>query len=174
MATLAPPLTFWDQVEPPSCEQEGGSFHSCYAKQLKADLLPGTFVVLAATANAHGSGEVVARVVKAVEQSPPFSVEVNVFKNFNKFGPREGVLSPRGVSESHLKHLPEIVQTMEMLVVAMTDISNLAFVFTEAALQDASNMYYTCQGMANAYLLRYRFNRRQDDPDVEDARRQFL
>ena len=68
MATLAPPLTFWDQVEPPSCEQEGRSFHSCYSKQLKADLLPGTFVVLAATANAHGSGEVVARVKKNVKR----------------------------------------------------------------------------------------------------------
>ena len=112
--------------------------------------------------------------VKAVEQSPPYSVEVNIFKNFNEFGPREGVLSSRGVSESHLKHLPEIVQTMEMLVVAMTDISNLAFVFTEASLQNASNMNFTCQGMANAYLLRYRFNQRRDDPDVEDARRQLL
>ena len=58
-------------------------------------------------------------------------------------------------------------------MVAMTVNSNLVFVFTEASLQDALNMYFTCQGMANAYLLRYRFNQR-DDPDVEDARIQLL
>ena len=173
MATLAPPL-FWDQVEPPSCDQEGRTFHSCYSTQLRADLLPGTFVLLDAAVNARGSGNIVARIVKAVGRSPSFSVEVNIFENINKFGPREGILSLQGVSESHLKHLPEIVQTKEVCVVDMTDVTNLAFVFTEASLQDASNMYFTCQGMSNAFILRYRFNPRDADSDFEDTRMQLL
>ena len=69
MATfLAPPL-FWDQVEPPPGNQpEGRAPHRCYSKQLKVDLFPGTFVVIAATpANASASRDViVARIVKAV------------------------------------------------------------------------------------------------------------
>ena len=170
MATLAPPH-FWDQVEPPSCEQEGWAFHSCYSKQLRADLLPGTFVLLDATTNTRGSGDVVARIVKAVGKTPPFSVEVNIFEDFNKFGAREGILSPHGVSESHLKHLPEVVQTTEVWVVNMTHVSNLAFVFTEGSLQDASNMYFTCQGMRNAFILRYRLNNPTEGSDFDDLRR---
>jgi hypothetical protein len=175
MATLAPPH-FWDQVEPPSCEQEEGrAFHPCYSKQLRADLAPGTFVLLDATTNTHGSGAVVARIVKTVGKTPPFSIEVNIFEDFNEFGAREGILCPHGVSENHLKHLPEVVQTTEVWVVDTTHVSNLAFVFTEASLQDASNMYFTCQGMRNAFILRYRLNvPSEEDSDLNDSRRRSL
>jgi hypothetical protein len=44
-AFLAPPL-FWDQVEPAAIEPEARAPHSCYSKQLKVDLLSGTFVYL--------------------------------------------------------------------------------------------------------------------------------
>jgi hypothetical protein len=88
-AFLAPPL-FWDQVEPAAIEPEARAPHSCYSKQLKVDLLPGTFVVLAATpANASGSADIVARIVKAVGGSTldvPFLVEVNIFRKIEEFG----------------------------------------------------------------------------------------
>lgn len=170
MAALAPPPHFWDQVEPPSCEQEGRAFHSCYSKQLRADLLPGTFVLLDAATNNRSSGDVVARIVRAVGKTPPLAVEVNIFEAFDELGAREGILSPHGVSENHLKHLPEVVQTKEVWVVDMTYVSNLAFVFTEASLQDASNMYFTCQGMSNAFILRYRLNIPSEDSDLDDSR----
>lgn len=167
------PPPFWIQVEPQASEQEGKrAFQSYYSEQLRADLVPGTFVLLDDTTNTHSSGTIVARIVKAAvgTRSPSVSVEVNIFENFNEFGTKEGILSPPGVSESHLKHLPELVQTTKVRVVEMTHVSNLAFVFTQASLQDASSMYFTCQGMANAFLLRYRFDPYKES-DFEDVRR---
>ena len=95
MATfLAPPL-FWDQVEPPPGNQpEGRAPHRCYSKQLKVDLLPGTFVVIAATpANASASWDViVARIVKAVggtsTHDASFLIEVNIFRKIEELGRR--------------------------------------------------------------------------------------
>jgi hypothetical protein len=127
MATLSTVPPFWDQVEPHYFEQEGRApQHPCYFKLLKADLLSGTCVLLA-TAHEGESGDVVARIVKTVEStSLPFSVQVNIFKNISKVGPREGILFPQGVNHNHLKHLPKVVQTTELRVVSMTEISNLA------------------------------------------------
>jgi hypothetical protein len=59
-------------------------------------------------------------------------------------------------------------------VVATTDISNLAFVFTEASLQDGSNLFSTCQGMGNAFILRYRFNARGEDSEEGDNTRRRM
>ena len=50
-------------------------------------------------------------------------------------------------------------------MVATTDISILAFVFMEASLQDGSNLFSTCLGMGNAFILRYRFKTRQEDSE---------
>ncbi len=38
----------------------------------------------------------------------------------------------------------------------MAEIVNIAFVFTEETLKDTANLYFICQGMVIAYLLRYR------------------
>ena len=87
-------------------------------------------------------------------------MEENVFKKLSEVVAgqehTERTLWPQGFVENHLRHIPEIVQTTELRVVAMTDITNLAFVFTEASLNDTTNFYYCCQGMANAFLLRCR------------------
>jgi hypothetical protein len=167
MATfLAPPLFCWDQVEPPLIgnQLEGRAPHSCYSNKLKVDLLPGTFVVIAATpenaSRRSGRDSMVARIVKAVageslqDSSESGLIEVNIFRNIEDFGRRQ-----EGISDSHIKHLPEIVQTTEVSVVATSQISNLAFVFKEASLQeDGADLFFTCQGMSNAFILRYRMN----------------
>lgn len=175
----APPPPFWNDVEPDD-DGEGGveAPHSCYSTQLKTDLVPGTFVLLVVasadiSANSSRRGhDIVARIVRAVGGGPPLSVEVNIFRRMSEVvagrrGQREHILLPQGFRESHLRHIPEIVQTTELRVVAMTDITNLAFVFTAASLQDTTNFYFTCQGMANAFLLRYRVNlpRAADEED---------
>ena len=98
----------------------------------------------------------VARIVKAVAgeslQDSPASglIEVNIFRNIEDFGQRQ-----EGISDIHIKHLPEIVQTTDVSVVAMSEISNLAFgVFKEASLQeDGADLFFTCQGMSNAFIL---------------------
>ena len=174
---------FWEEVEPNNADEGGGGRgpHSCYSKQLKTDLVPGTFVIVLVVAsdeisNCSGKHDIIARIVRAVGGLPSLSVEVNVFKKLSEVvaEQREHVLWPQGVVENHLKHIPEIVQTAELRVVAMTDITNLAFVFTEASLNDTTNFYFCCQGMANAFLLRYRVDdrqsRRENDSSPIDAR----
>jgi len=52
---------------------------------------------------------------------------------------------------------------------AASEIANLAFVFTEASLKDTSNFNFTCQGMANAFLLRYRVDPKEIDSIHRDA-----
>jgi hypothetical protein len=64
---------------------------------------------------------------------------------------REHTLSPKGLRKCHLRHIPKIVQTTELRVVAMTDFTNLVFAFTTESLKDATIFYFTCQGtMKNA------------------------
>jgi hypothetical protein len=171
MTTLPTPVPrFWEQVEPDDEGGGGGAPHSCYSKQLKTDLLPGTFVLVVETADVSDSGDIVARIVKAVGGRLSLSVEVNIFKQILEVaGQREDILLPQGVVENHLRHIPEIVQTTELRVVAMTDITNLAFVFTEDSLKDATNYYFTCQGMANAFLLRYRVDLRDEESSQDDV-----
>jgi hypothetical protein len=174
LATVPPP--FWHEVEPD--DDEGGGVvatHSCYSKQLKTDLVPGTFVLVVASAkissNSSRQGrDIVARIVRTVGGGPPLSVEVNIFRKMSEVvarrqqEQREHTLLPQGLRECHLRHIPEIVQTTELRVVAMTDITNLAFVFTTESLEDTRNFYFTyCQGMENAFLLRYRVNPPRED-----------
>ena len=157
MAALASIPDFWAQVEPDEAGQHGDggapSHLSYYSMLLKADVVPGTFVLLGGA-----TPSVVARIVKAVGS---FSVEVNIFKRksdvmlpADRGG--DGISVPQGIVDNHLRHIPEVIQTTELRIVLMVEISNLAFVFTEAALQDTSNLYFICQGMAIAFVLRYR------------------
>ena len=164
-ALASPPADFWAQVEPDEAGGgDGGSpLHSCYSMLLQADVKPGTFVLLGgATPN------VVARIVKAVGS---FSVEVNIFKMKSELlipaerGGDSILLPQEGIVDNHLQHIPEVIQTTELRIVAMVEISNLAFVFMESALQDTTNLYFICQGMAIAFVLRYRTERRANNAD---------
>jgi hypothetical protein len=84
LATVPPP--FWHEVEPD--DDEGGGVvatHSCYSKQLKTDLMPGTFVLVVASSNISSNSsrqgrDIVARIVRTVGGGPPLSVEVNIFR----------------------------------------------------------------------------------------------
>lgn len=164
MAALAPPPDFWAQVEPDEARggNGGAPLYSCYSTLLQADVVPGTFVLLGgATPN------VVARIVKVVGS---FSVEVNIFKMKSELMlPAErrgdGISLHHGIVDNHLQHIPEVIQTTELRIVSMVEISNLAFVFTESALQDTANLYCICQGMAIAFVVRYRAERRENDED---------
>ena len=157
--TAVVPADFWVQVEPN--HSGGGAPHSCYSERLKADLVPGTFVSIVAL-NVD-SPDVVARIVKAVGgTSSPFLMEINIFKSRAEIAVGE---QQEIVVESHLRHLREIVQTTELRVVEMSKVTNLAFVFTEATLQDSSNFFNTCQGMATAFLLRCRAGPREEELD---------
>lgn len=147
----APPWV--KKVEPHfSCEEEE-QLLPCYSKLHKADLLPGTFVV-----RYDDSDPTVARIVKPVNRCvQPFQeAEVNIFRQICKVGgPGEVILRPQGLGCNHLQHVPEIVQTSELRRILMVDVKNLAFVFTEEALNDGGNLLYMCQGMANAFVLRF-------------------
>jgi hypothetical protein len=134
---------------------------------LKADLLPGTFVLLASRADqtngVHGGevvarqravGGVVTRIIARCSRSPS-DVTVNIFKHLNEVA-RGSLHHPQVLQENHLRHLQEVVQTSELRIVDAKDIVNLCFVFTLASLQDTSTLAFTCQGMTGAFLLRFR------------------
>ena len=151
--------TQWDCTEPLF---EGAP---CYSEVLKADLLPGTFVLLtsedASTRSgsiAHTGNCVVARVVAAVgtsQQQSSASVSVNIFRRMKEVYDAEDILYPKVLQENHLRNLAEIVQTAELRVVRTVEITNLAFVFTLPSLRDPTQLFFTCQGMKLAFLLRF-------------------
>jgi hypothetical protein len=108
--TAVVPADFWVQVEPN--HSGGGAPHSCYSERLKADLVPGTFVSIVAL-NVD-SPDVVARIVKAVgEITPPFLMEVNIFKSRAEIAVGE---QQEIIVESHLRHLREIHMLIRDLV----------------------------------------------------------
>jgi hypothetical protein len=153
VAPAAPaPASPWDNAEPQHCERA-----PCYSKHLKADLLPGTFVLLATHADqpnaAVTGGGVVARIVAGVS-SAASHVTVNIFTSLNLV--TGNFLHPQVLQDNHLRHLQEIVQTSELRIINTNDIVNLCFVFTLSALQDTSTLAFTCQGMTVAFLLRFR------------------
>ena len=81
---------------------------------------------------------------------------MNIFKRCTEFKTTtEGFLHSEFLNEIHLRHLPEIVQMSEMLVISSNDITNLAFVFMPNVLNDDSCNFllFTCQEMAIAFLL---------------------
>jgi hypothetical protein len=160
-----PPI--WDKVEPRW--DDGAPPMACYCKRLKADLLPGTFVLLstpdttaAESRNSNMHTGTVARIISADSSSrPPLllsrtSVQVNIFKELNTFAATDGFLHPELLDENHLRHLREVVQTEELQVISSDNIINLAFVFTVGSLQDSCNLFFTCQGMAIAFVVRFR------------------
>ena len=91
MITAAAPVCVvspfsWDKVEPSYCCDPDGVPIACYSRKLKADLLPGTFVLLAPTSDGTTAElcniAIVARIVD-VEMSPlpsRTSVQVNIFR----------------------------------------------------------------------------------------------
>lgn len=147
----------WDQTEPLF---EGAP---CYSEVLKADLLPGTFVLVTDTTSSIPGDVVVARVISAAVSSSSdqhlssSSVRVNIFQELKEvLRKTEGILVPNELRENHLRNLAEIVQTAELREIPTKDITNLAFVFTVMSLQDPKNLFFTCQGMKLAFLLRFR------------------
>jgi hypothetical protein len=171
---------FWDRLEPRW--DDDNSLLACYSKQLKADLLPGMFVLLTpemtnrSRDNVHDGmvawwhGGMVARIVglgttsRSGALSSQTSVQVNIFKRFTDFSATEGFLCPKVLDDNHLRHLPEIVQTTELRVVSCDDIMNLAFVFTKSSLHDLCNTFFACQGMTIAFIIRFRYKRVSDLP----------
>jgi hypothetical protein len=147
---LAPPWV--DKVEPhsSSCDEDEVLLPcSCYSKLLKADLLPGTFVVLRNDEdNNCDRSPTVARIVKPVGTAVhPFqAVEVNIFRHISKVGGLgEVILYPHGLGGNNLRYILEIVQTSEVRKISMVDVRKLAFVFTEEALNDSENLFSVCQ-----------------------------
>jgi hypothetical protein len=162
MAAQAPAAMAWDNTEP-HCD--AGSVYSIH---LKADLLPGTFVLLGCQAHGDGAHDdtvstnsemVVARIISFSTAESSSAVTVNIFKRLNEVLMRqEGILHPPVLQDNHLRHLQEIVQTTELRVVSASDIMNLCFVFTSSSLfggDTSSTLASTCQGMALAFLLRF-------------------
>jgi hypothetical protein len=146
----------WDLTEP-HCDAA-----PFYSDVLKANLLPGTFVLLGTTGGSatpsrsiKAKEDVVARIVAVVSTHPSF-LSVNIFRFLTEAPKTEGFLSPNVLNENHFRHLTEIVQLTELRVVPTNEIVNLSFVFTMASLQDPSNLFSTCQEMILAFLLRFR------------------
>jgi hypothetical protein len=114
------------------------------------------------------NNDILARIAKAVGGGPSFLAEVNFFKRLSEViagedGDAASMLLPQEIVVNHLRHIPEVIQTTEVRMIPMVDISNLAFVIIDAALQDTSNLYFICQGMANAFLQRFRIIRNKGD-----------
>ena len=150
-----PTSTPCDQVEPVV-----GDGAPCYSQALKADLLAGTFVLLMGRSTStspldEDRDNIVARIV-AVTNSQPSSVNVNIFRHMKEAQQTEGFVCPETLSENHLRHLTEIVQTTKLRVIPTVDIVNLSFVFTMASLRDPSSLFSTFQGMILAFILRFR------------------
>ena len=163
---------FWDSVEP-HWEEDGAPPFPCYSKTLKAYLIPGTFVLLS-TRNDTQHGCVIARIVDMIIDTSScmplrnVSVKVNIFQRLTEFvaGTTVGFMHPEALDDNHLRYLPEIVQTAELRVISSDDIMNLAFVFfTRTVLKDSTNLFSTCQGMTNAFILRFR----TQQPEVESS-----
>lgn len=113
---------------------------SCYSQTLKADLLPGTFVLLVGRSPSTSPLEkdrdnFVAKIV-AVTNSPSSSVSVKIFRRMKEAQQAEGFVHPDMLIENHLRQLT--VQTAELRVIPTVDIVNLSFVFTMASLRDPS------------------------------------
>ena len=95
--------TVWDKVEPHW--NEGAPPVASYCKQLKADLLPGTFVLLspgtARTDTPESRNTTVARIIDVVDSKSAAllpsrsSVHVNIFKQLNAFAGTDGFLHPK-------------------------------------------------------------------------------
>jgi hypothetical protein len=150
------PASPWDNTEPQFD-------NSCpiYSKRQRADLQPGTFVLLAPShaddSNTLVTGpprSVVGIIARVISFHSISSVSVNIFKNLSEL--TGNFLYPEGLEDNHLRHLQEVVQTPELRVVASEHIMNLCFVFTLASLRDTSSLPFTCQGMFFAFLLRFR------------------
>ena len=183
-ATITPPVTpfTWKKVEPRNFEEsieEAPGIVRYYSQRLRADLLPGTFVLVLLpisngddtvadeSRNSHIKDATVARIVHMGESLVPSAggapgiggslVEVNIFKRLSELrGMQEDFLYPDPLDENNLRFVPEVVQTQEIHIISSKDIINLAFVFTMESINDSRNLFSTCQGMATAYLLRYR------------------
>jgi hypothetical protein len=120
-----------------------------------ADLLPGTFVLLARSSDETNSTErpniaiycIVARIVAAVSIS---RVSLNIFKRLNEVA--GDFLHPQGLQDNNLRHLQKIVQTLEICIVNQEEIMNLCFAFTLPTLHDTSTLAFTCQGMSATFL----------------------
>jgi hypothetical protein len=149
----------WDKVEP-RWDYDGAPPVACYCKRQKADLLPGTFVLLSNPGTTADESRntainimytgIVARIISADSSSRPrTSVQVNIFKELSAFAAADGSLHPKLlVDKNHLQHLHEVMQTEELQVISSDKIINLAFVFvTISSLQDSCNLFFTCQGM---------------------------
>ena len=167
---------FWDRVEPRWDDDD--SLLACYLKRLKADLLPGTFILLALEmANRSRDkmhGGIVARIVgldtsSTGALSSQTSVQVNISKRLTDFSATEGFLCPEMLDDNHLRHLPKIVQTTELRVVSSDDIMNLAVVLTKISLHDLCNMFFACQGMTIAFIIRFRYEQVSDLPILIDV-----
>ena len=169
----------WEKVEPQNCDSAEAPGVRCYSRRLKADLLPGTFVlVLIPTSssrddavdksrNNHVMDATVARIVELKESCDPSaapgtcgsSVEVNIFKRLTELRKtQEDFMYPDPLDENNLRFIPEVVQTQEIRSISSNNIINLAFVFTMESLKDSCNLFSTCQGMTIAFLLRYRLS----------------
>lgn len=129
MASTAPvvdPLIPWDNLEP-HCD--GGAI---YSKILKADLLPGTFILLANHCvneqdNSGVSSFVVARIISATS---PSEVTVNLFKKLSEVSGVD-LLPPVLSQENHLRHMQEVGQTAEHCSVNASDIKNF-FLYSQS------------------------------------------
>jgi hypothetical protein len=181
------PANFWDPCFEPcwdgdDCDEDRRRrTHSCYSKRLKADLLPGTFVlflrnpaVASRSRKNDAQGCEIARIVEVIpadrtdmeNSRQPIKVRVNIFKRIAEIeAVTLGILHPEFLDENHLRYLPEIVQLTEMLIISSDDIMNLAFVFTATVLKDSTcNLFFTCQGMSIAFVMRYRVQFHSQEP----------
>jgi hypothetical protein len=132
-ATAAEPTSQWDNLEP-HCQE-----NAIYSKILKADLLPGTFIVLAKQGVNQPSNSGISSsfaMARILSVQSPSEVTVNIFKRLSDVLSDLALHPPVLPQENHLQHMQEVVQTVEVCGINERDIKNLCFVFSLSTIKD--------------------------------------
>jgi hypothetical protein len=109
----------------------------------RAHLHVGTFVIL------HGEVRSVWRIVKFDDEH----VVVNQFVTVAT-APISIRPSIRRITDVSTRHMTEVIQTAKLITIEPNEVEDIAFVFKEAEVRGGERGF--CQGMTNAFILRYK------------------
>jgi len=152
-----------------------------YSTKLKTDLHPGTFVLVSSEEGgnidenvvSHNVGRILGISYSGAQQtaedfhnlsSLSQRARVNIFRPLTTILSRQPeILHPSFDFTNNLRHLREIVQTSEVIIVDVEHIHNLVFVFklsgmqenTSSEMRSSSLFFSTFQGMKAVYMLRF-------------------
>jgi hypothetical protein len=99
-----------------------------------------------------GESSYVGRILEVTSSQ---QIVVNCFVNRTQLADPSLIVAGRVTNES-CKYMTELFQTSERVSIGSSDVIDLAFVFKETAIEAGGMMLDTCQGVSNAYVIRYK------------------